>query len=205
MSFKLNRYQISEPINNELLLVQSRSKKLLPLTGLIIFGGMGALFAFLLVNSLLTGGYILGNIIILGVFAVFMLGLSVYIFLSNYVLKTSYHFTKEKLVIKSGLSRPKVILRNSVRRIFIQKVMYADTRTVVETDYFYAIMMKMKLSAKPKQLLVLENQDSLISIAGILDEKGMSKTVTDAHRLASIISEFWEVEVRAKQAEENSL
>jgi hypothetical protein len=215
LSFQINLYEISEPAENELLLVEMRSKKLTAIAGILLFGAMGGFFLFLFINSLSQEGFYWSNLFILGGFATFMLGLSIAIFVSSYVTTTSYHFTKSKLTVNTKMKRPKEFARNSVTRIFIQETIIEDS-SGLPSGFHYSLMMKMKLSAKPKELLTLENQDKGDPMAKVymrdnqeynsnplfkafMDEKLYSDTEKQAHQIASIISEFWEIEVKAEQ------
>lgn len=199
MSFVINQYEISARSENELLLLKMRSKKIGPAIAVTIFGGMGLFFLYLLFESANNEGWFLGNILLLGGFAALMLAISIGALIGYYFTTTSYHFTKDKLTIKEGIKRPTTIVRDSVSRIFIQKTLITEQSSGLSTDFTYSIMMKMKLSAKPRYLLGLENRDSLASIAGYLDSKGMDVAEEQAYKLALIISEFWDVEIKAKQ------
>lgn len=196
----INRYSITNPGLDQLLIKTMPSNEGASFFSFVIFGGMGSLFVFLALNGYKSEGFDVVMLVYL-VFAVLMLSLGMGSLVLGYFLKPYLHFKKAELSIGGKLMGNKSIAKESVVCIFISKTFYKETANPMPDNFSYQIMIKVRKNPgspeKDLALLTIENRDNLGVLIGVLDTIGMIKAESDALEIAQLMTDFWKIPFKA--------
>ena len=195
---RINRYIISYPFKDELLISEQRSSKTFPFITVIIFGAMGGFFAFSTGFYFIDDGFSASAASIMCLFfALIMWGIVTFLLVQHYSNKRRYTFEKNAFVYKGLLTAKKTILKEDVRSVYIKQT---NTRTQGSSSvqYRFTVCLKVPELTKNKgvhELLDIEMKDSLKTVFGGTDLDINERAQVEAKHICELISEHWKIPV----------
>ncbi len=196
--FRINRYIISYPYKDELLIAEQKSIKLFPFIPVIVLGALGGFFGFLMIHYFKeTGTFLNGAVLMCSLFAFSSWSIVIFVLVQHYSKKRRYAFEKHGFEYRGLFGKKMVILREEVTSVFIHKTTIR-TNSSSSTQYRYAVCLKVPKYTKDKgvyKMLELDMKDSMKTAFGATDFKINDRAETEARHICEVISEHWKIPV----------
>lgn len=189
----INRYHISNTIKNDLLIKIKPSKEMGPFIGFVIFGGMGAFFGYITWHQYITEGP--DTIWLPLAFALFPSVLGIFSLQSGYFSRKKFLFRPDEMIYTNSFGLNTTIKKSDVASIYITQTMMSE-RGKSAHDYSFWITLKVPSRKEGTfSLMHIEGRDSLSSVLGMLDDKGMSLAEKDARQMLFLIADHWKIAI----------
>lgn len=192
---RINRFIISYPFENELLISEHRSSKLFPFAPVIIFGGMGGFFGFLTIHYGIEEPFHAATIMCF-CFFLFMSGLVAIVLTHHYASSRTYTFDKDEFRYNGLLWFKKRFDREDVKSVFISETI-TRTQGSSSVNYRFGICLRVPMTQFKDGYPIcdIELKDSWKGAINGSDYDSNEQAKIEARHICELIAEHWTIPV----------